>query len=215
MARPPTSRRPTRQWRKAIAEPRRRAILEPSVANEELAAGEIAAAFDVTRTAVSQHLTVLKQAGLLTERRDGTQGCTGPARTGWPGSGNSSTTCGRRPSMPPGGSSRPNAGSAMMTRPRALGEPPPGSGAGGGQRAGLAALWPLVLDRFRDYLQWTSKGTARPARARETPMKATPDGPAVRATALRRPPVRSPPRCAATSGTPSTRSCGASASGGR
>ena len=57
---------------KAIAEPRRRAILR-LVANEELAAGEIAAAFDVTRTAVSQHLTVLKQAGLLTERRDGTR----------------------------------------------------------------------------------------------------------------------------------------------
>lgn len=57
---------------KAIAEPRRRAILR-LVADDELAAGEIAAAFDVTRTAVSQHLTVLKSAGLLTERRDGTR----------------------------------------------------------------------------------------------------------------------------------------------
>ena len=57
---------------KAIAEPRRRAILR-LVADDELAAGEIAAAFDVTRTAVSQHLTVLKQAGLLDERRDGTR----------------------------------------------------------------------------------------------------------------------------------------------
>jgi DNA-binding transcriptional ArsR family regulator len=57
---------------KAIAEPRRRAILR-LVADTELAAGEIAAAFDVTRTAVSQHLTVLKQAGLLAERRDGTR----------------------------------------------------------------------------------------------------------------------------------------------
>jgi DNA-binding transcriptional ArsR family regulator len=57
---------------KAIAEPRRRAILR-LVADDELAAGEIAAAFDVTRTAVSQHLTVLKNAGLLTERRDGTR----------------------------------------------------------------------------------------------------------------------------------------------
>jgi DNA-binding transcriptional ArsR family regulator len=37
---------------KAIAEPRRRAILR-LVAGDELAAGEIAAAFDVTRTAVS------------------------------------------------------------------------------------------------------------------------------------------------------------------
>ena len=57
---------------RAIAEPRRRAILQ-LVASQELAAGEIAAAFDVSRTAVSQHLTVLKDAGLLSERRDGTR----------------------------------------------------------------------------------------------------------------------------------------------
>lgn len=57
---------------RALAEPRRRAILQ-LVAHDELAAGEVAAAFDVTRPAVSQHLTVLKQAGLLTERRDGTR----------------------------------------------------------------------------------------------------------------------------------------------
>jgi DNA-binding transcriptional ArsR family regulator len=57
---------------RAIAEPRRREILR-LVARDELAAGEIAAAFDVTRTAVSQHLTVLKNAGLLSERRDGTR----------------------------------------------------------------------------------------------------------------------------------------------
>ncbi len=57
---------------RALAEPRRRAILR-LVARDELAAGEIAAAFDVSRTAVSQHLTVLKNAGLLAERRDGTR----------------------------------------------------------------------------------------------------------------------------------------------
>ena len=57
---------------RALAEPRRRAILG-LVAQDELAAGEIAAAFDVTRTAVSQHLTVLKHAGLLYERRLGTR----------------------------------------------------------------------------------------------------------------------------------------------
>ncbi|WP_163513346.1 ArsR/SmtB family transcription factor [Fodinicola acaciae] len=57
---------------RALAEPRRRAILR-LVATDELAAGQIAAAFDVTRTAVSQHLTVLKSAGLLHERRDGTR----------------------------------------------------------------------------------------------------------------------------------------------
>jgi DNA-binding transcriptional ArsR family regulator len=57
---------------RALAEPRRRAILR-LVAHDELAAGEIAAAFDVTRTAVSQHLTVLRHTGLLIERRDGTR----------------------------------------------------------------------------------------------------------------------------------------------
>ena len=55
---------------RALAEPRRRAILR-LVSEEEMPAGQIAEAFDVTRTAVSQHLTVLKNAGLLTERRDG------------------------------------------------------------------------------------------------------------------------------------------------
>jgi DNA-binding transcriptional ArsR family regulator len=57
---------------RAIAEPNRRAILQ-LVASDELAAGEIAAHFDVTRPAISQHLTVLKDAGLLSERRAGTR----------------------------------------------------------------------------------------------------------------------------------------------
>jgi DNA-binding transcriptional ArsR family regulator len=57
---------------RAIAEPRRRRILE-LVRDGELTAGEIASAFDVTRPAVSQHLTVLKHAGLLEERREGTK----------------------------------------------------------------------------------------------------------------------------------------------
>ena len=57
---------------KAIAEPRRREILR-LVARTELTAGEIAAHFEVTRPAVSQHLTVLKEAGLLAERRLGTR----------------------------------------------------------------------------------------------------------------------------------------------
>ncbi len=57
---------------RALAEPRRRVILR-LVARDELSAGEIAAAFEVSRTAVSQHLTVLKNAGLLTERREGTR----------------------------------------------------------------------------------------------------------------------------------------------
>ena len=67
-----TDERETDEALRAIAEPRRRKILQ-LVAHDELAAGEIAAAFDITRTAVSQHLTVLKNAGLLSERRDGTR----------------------------------------------------------------------------------------------------------------------------------------------
>lgn len=57
---------------RAISDPRRRRILE-LVRESELTAGEIAAEFDVTRPAISQHLTVLKQAGLVAERRDGTR----------------------------------------------------------------------------------------------------------------------------------------------
>jgi len=57
---------------KAIAAPRRRHILS-LVRDGELSAGEIAAHFDVTRPAVSQHLNVLKEAGLVSERRNGTR----------------------------------------------------------------------------------------------------------------------------------------------
>jgi DNA-binding transcriptional ArsR family regulator len=56
----------------ALAEPRRRAILA-LVRERELPAGEIARSFDVTRPAISQHLAVLRDAGLVTERRDGTR----------------------------------------------------------------------------------------------------------------------------------------------
>ena len=57
---------------KAIAAPRRRQILT-LVREGELSAGEIASHFDVTRPAVSQHLNVLKEAGLVSERRNGTR----------------------------------------------------------------------------------------------------------------------------------------------
>jgi DNA-binding transcriptional ArsR family regulator len=57
---------------KAIATPHRRRILR-LVRDEELSAGEIAAHFDVTRPAISQHLSVLKEAGLVNERRNGTR----------------------------------------------------------------------------------------------------------------------------------------------
>lgn len=57
---------------RAIAEPRRREILS-LVREDELSAGEIASRFDVTRPAISQHLSVLRDADLLSERREGTR----------------------------------------------------------------------------------------------------------------------------------------------
>jgi DNA-binding transcriptional ArsR family regulator len=57
---------------RAIAEPNRRRILQ-LVAGKELSAGEIAARFEITRPGVSQHLGVLREAGLVSERRQGTK----------------------------------------------------------------------------------------------------------------------------------------------
>jgi len=53
-----------------VAEPRRREILE-LVWDEEMAAGDIAARSSVTFGAVSQHLAVLRDAGLVAVRREG------------------------------------------------------------------------------------------------------------------------------------------------
>ncbi|HKC29017.1 MAG TPA: metalloregulator ArsR/SmtB family transcription factor [Jatrophihabitans sp.] len=57
---------------RALADPHRREILR-LVQHTELPAGRIAATFTLTQQAVSQHIGVLKQAGLLTERREGTR----------------------------------------------------------------------------------------------------------------------------------------------
>jgi len=57
---------------RAIAEPRRREILR-LIWTRELSAGRIAAHFAVTPPAISQHLRVLKNVGLVSERRDGTR----------------------------------------------------------------------------------------------------------------------------------------------
>jgi DNA-binding transcriptional ArsR family regulator len=57
---------------RALAGPKRRQILE-LVRERELSAGEIASHFAVTRPAVSQHLAVLREAGLVAERRAGTR----------------------------------------------------------------------------------------------------------------------------------------------
>ena len=55
-----------------IAEPRRRRILQ-LIWDQELAAGDIAAQFDVSFGAVSQHLQVLRDAGLVLFRKEGTK----------------------------------------------------------------------------------------------------------------------------------------------
>jgi len=58
---------------KALAEPRRREIVR-LVWSEELTATAIAACFtEVTRPAISQHLSALREAGLVHERRVGTR----------------------------------------------------------------------------------------------------------------------------------------------
>lgn len=54
----------------AIVEPRRREILR-LIYGRELSVGDIAAHFDVTRPAISQHLAILKAAGLVVERKEG------------------------------------------------------------------------------------------------------------------------------------------------
>jgi DNA-binding transcriptional ArsR family regulator len=57
---------------RVIADPRRREILR-LVWDAERPASEIAEHFDITFGAVSQHLGVLRQAGLVVVRRDGTR----------------------------------------------------------------------------------------------------------------------------------------------
>ena len=57
---------------KALAEPNRMEILRLTKDGAR-SAGEIASHFDITMQAVSQHLRVLREAGLLTEERVGTK----------------------------------------------------------------------------------------------------------------------------------------------
>ena len=57
---------------RALAEPRRIEILR-LIQTSAQPAGEIASHFDITRTAISQHLTILKEAGLIAEKREGTK----------------------------------------------------------------------------------------------------------------------------------------------
>ena len=56
----------------ALADPSRRAIFE-ALADGPRAVGELAATLPISRPAVSQHLKVLKEAGLVTDRAQGTK----------------------------------------------------------------------------------------------------------------------------------------------
>lgn len=56
----------------AIADPTRRRIVE-LLAQRERTAGEIVAEFDMSAPAISQHLKVLREAGLVTVRAEGQQ----------------------------------------------------------------------------------------------------------------------------------------------
>jgi DNA-binding transcriptional ArsR family regulator len=56
----------------ALADPTRREIVS-RLAERPRPVGELAAELPVTRSAVSQHLKILKDAGLVTERADGTR----------------------------------------------------------------------------------------------------------------------------------------------
>lgn len=56
----------------AIAQPTRREILR-LLAGGELTVGDVASRFPVSQPAISQHLKVLREAGLVSERREGTR----------------------------------------------------------------------------------------------------------------------------------------------
>jgi DNA-binding transcriptional ArsR family regulator len=66
----------------ALAEPRRRDILS-LVRDGELTSSAIASHFDISAPAVSQHLKVLEQSGLVVVRRDGTKRYYGIRRDGF------------------------------------------------------------------------------------------------------------------------------------
>lgn len=55
----------------AIADPTRRRLIDLLAESEELPLHELTAQFQMGRTAVSKHLTVLKEAGLVLERKVG------------------------------------------------------------------------------------------------------------------------------------------------
>lgn len=58
---------------RAVADPTRRAILD-ILAKAERSVGDLVERFDVSQPAISQHLRVLTEAGLVCRRRDGRRG---------------------------------------------------------------------------------------------------------------------------------------------
>jgi DNA-binding transcriptional ArsR family regulator len=56
---------------RTLGDPTRRSLFERLAREGELTVGALREASDVSQPAVSQHLAVLKQAGLVSERRDG------------------------------------------------------------------------------------------------------------------------------------------------
>lgn len=61
---------------KALADPTRRQILHMLNQRPEMSAGELAEAFDITAPSMSHHFNVLKEADLVTSRRQGSRSCT-------------------------------------------------------------------------------------------------------------------------------------------
>jgi len=64
---------PHRDVFKALADPTRRRILQMLNRKPEMSAGQIAAEFDISAPSISHHFGVLKEADLISARRDGQQ----------------------------------------------------------------------------------------------------------------------------------------------
>jgi len=62
---------PTADLFRTLADPTRRAVFERLADEGELSVGDLVSSAGVSQPAVSQHLAVLRQAGLVTERREG------------------------------------------------------------------------------------------------------------------------------------------------
>ncbi|MDW0115949.1 metalloregulator ArsR/SmtB family transcription factor [Sporosarcina thermotolerans] len=63
--------RPTRDVYEAVADPTRRKLLQLLADVEESPLNELTFHFEMGRTAVSKHLAILKEAGLVTSRKVG------------------------------------------------------------------------------------------------------------------------------------------------